>query len=833
MTHSVHPNGAVAITDPNNTQFIGADSSMKDIIEKGLAALLYPNQGLHILLSGETGVGKSYLAEYLASIAFSKKWNNFSGHFVTFNCANYAQNPELLMGHIFGIKKGAYTGAAKDEIGLIEQANGGILFLDEIHRLPPTGQEMLFYLIDKGIYRKLGESDAVHHANLVIIGATTETLESALLPTLFRRFSLKLKVPPLRERTQKERKELLSFFLRREAQKMNIALLIKDSCKEAFLTYSCPGNIGQLKGDIQITCARAFMHHLQQGTNQVTIQEDNLPQQVLSSLKNELQTQSTEQIVAVSKQENPFPICSIYSALATIKGEKQQIGHDQASSINEMQSAINHYLSDVQSLSEKRIESEPAWMRFIEHDLLDALRDFSYYFKADFTFEFGDKQLMAIGLHLEAYRRQGRSSDLTANTVPAPQIYQLVAEKLAEFLEKRIQLQLPENEINLTAHLMASTVPEAVHKDGVSVYLVTHGDSTATSMAGVTNYLLGSPIIQPIDMPLSEATGVTYKRISTQISQHANDAGVLLLVDIGSLVTIGETISRDLGIRIRTLANVNLPMLIEAGRKALIAENDLNEVYHAARDAYLALAPKAQLPVAIEQKQRLIVTVCFTGEGTAQLLNDWLCKNIDSLDRDVAIRPIRVDPVNHDSSMLEVLQKKYQVIAIVGTVPVHFHDIPYIPAAELFMDDGHQRLKKLLEISRTVSQVAFNGQKVANLGKLAKKGLDKITTELNTDLFYTIMTKYFEPIKDYYQLDNDSTIGLWMHIGSLLEKMLQSENTGRPLVLPAQPMERTLSISKNDLKLWEPLFTQFNEKMRLNMSVPIKESLIYLAKQQN
>lgn len=381
---------------------------------------------------------------------------------------------------------------------------------------------------------------------------------------------------------------------------------------------------------------------------------------------------------------------------------------------------------------------------------------------------------------------------------------------------------------------MASTVPEAVHKNGVSVYLMTHGDSTATSMAGVTNYLLGSPIIQPIDMPLSEATGVTYKRISTQIAQHANEAGVLMLVDIGSLVTIGETISRDLGIRVRTLANVNLPMLIEAGRKALIAENDLHEVYHAARDAYLALAPKAQLPDLNEQqKQRLIVTVCFTGEGTAQLLNDWLCKNIDSLDSDVAIRPIRVDPVNHDSSMLEVLQNKYQMIAIVGTVPVQFHDIPYIPAAELFMNDGHQRLKKLLEISRPVSSVPFNRQEVADLGKLARKGLDKITTELDTDLYYTIMTQYFGPIKDYYQLDNDSTIGLWMHIGSLLEKMLQSENSGRPLVLPAQPIERTLSISKDDLQLWEPLYRQFHEKMGLNMTVPIKESLIYLAKQQN
>lgn len=71
--------------------------------------------------------------------------------FVTFNCADYANNPQLLMSQLFGVKKGAYTGADKDRMGLVEKADGGILFLDEVHRLPPEGQEMLFYLIDKGL----------------------------------------------------------------------------------------------------------------------------------------------------------------------------------------------------------------------------------------------------------------------------------------------------------------------------------------------------------------------------------------------------------------------------------------------------------------------------------------------------------------------------------------------------------------------------------------------------------------------------------------------------------------------------------------------------------
>lgn len=820
----------------SDMNFIGADGSMKPVIEKGLAALLYPEQGLHILLYGETGVGKSYLAEYLAKVAFSQKWKETSGKFVTFNCANYAENPELLMGHIFGIKKGAFTGADKDEDGLVEQADNGILFLDEIHRLPPSGQEMLFYLIDKGIYRKLVESSATHHARLVLIGATTETLEQTLLPTLLRRFSLQLEIPPLRERTAEEREAFLSYFLTREAKKMETALLIKDRCREAFLKYACPGNIGQLKNDVQISCARAFMDHLQRGTDQVIIQEDDIPSQVLSSLTSNDQKSDSKFLIAPPDQSDRLPIQNIYSALGSIKAKAHQGAFGQASADKKMQSAINHYIHELQSLSDRRLESEPGWVRFIDHDLFDALKDSEFYFKNDFSFKYGTEQLIAIGLHLEAYRQQAEKKALSPlpEVPPAEHRYRIAADKLAQFLSKRIQLNLPESEIELLAHLMASTTGDSEREKGVSVYLITHGESTASSMAEVTNYLLGSSIIHPVDMPLSEATGVTYKKIRSRLARHLNPAGILMLVDIGSLVSMGETISKDLGIAVRTLANVNLPMLIEAGRKALIVENNLDLVYNAAKSAYLALAPKSQLPKRNKQRQRLIVTVCLTGEGAAQLLNDWLSEHIDAVDKDVVIRAIRIDPVSRDSSMLEMFDNKYRIIAIVGTVPVNFNDVPFIPALELLMNDGIVRLQKLLEISRPVQPFSKNDRSKDRgyMRKLAEKGLKEITHYLDTDLFSELMAAYFDSISKFYHMNIDSEIGIWMHIGSLADKMLEAEKMNRPFSLPQETIER-LPITSEDREVWNPLIQQLENRLSLEMNSDVVETLISLAKQQN
>ena len=104
------------------------------------------------------------------------------------------------------------TRSLTDKPGLVELADEGILFLDEIHRLPADGQEMLFLLMDKGIYRRLGETEVHRKASLMIIGATTENLDTSLLKTFLRRMPVVIKMPPLSERSLIERLQLIGQF---------------------------------------------------------------------------------------------------------------------------------------------------------------------------------------------------------------------------------------------------------------------------------------------------------------------------------------------------------------------------------------------------------------------------------------------------------------------------------------------------------------------------------------------------------------------------------------------------------------------------------------------
>ena len=206
-------------------KLVGAEMSLKMPIQQAKAAILYPPRGLHTLILGETGVGKSLFAEMMYNFAKESKSINEDAPFVRFNCADYADNPQLVVAQIFGVKKGAFTGADKDKDGLLKKADGGILFLDEVHRLSPQGQEMLFTFIDNGTFRKLGDTDTQIKASVQIISATTEDIQSFMLKTFTRRIPMTITLPPLRQRTLEERYLLLESFIREESvrlQKKNI-----------------------------------------------------------------------------------------------------------------------------------------------------------------------------------------------------------------------------------------------------------------------------------------------------------------------------------------------------------------------------------------------------------------------------------------------------------------------------------------------------------------------------------------------------------------------------------------------------------------------------------
>jgi len=241
---------------------IGYNGSIKEQIEQAKAAVLYPPNGLHTLIIGPSGSGKSFLAEAMYNFRLKA---GLGGNFEVFNCADYYNNPELINSYIFGHVKGSYTGADSDRIGLVEKANGGILFLDEVHRLHPESQEMLFYLLDKGLYYRLGDSNK-RKANIMLIAATTEDVDSFLLKSFLRRIPVVIQIPPLEKRSKEERIDILVNLFSSEAKRIKTNIIVYPSVVINLINASFEGNIGELKSIIQVLCSKAFLRRYNNDT---------------------------------------------------------------------------------------------------------------------------------------------------------------------------------------------------------------------------------------------------------------------------------------------------------------------------------------------------------------------------------------------------------------------------------------------------------------------------------------------------------------------------------------------------------------------------------------
>jgi len=203
------------------------------------------NTRANILITGETGVGKSAVAKAIHAMS-----NRAAGPFIEVNCAVLHEN--LIESELFGYEKGAFTGAASSgKIGKIELANHGTLFLDEIGELPPHIQSKLLQLIQEKTIERLSGTRKIE-LDFRLLVATNRDLEDAVRRGLFRsdlfyRLNvIRIHIPPLRRR-QEDILPLAHQFLSRFSEEYGKVLSLSPRFMSFLEQYSWPGNVRQLE----------------------------------------------------------------------------------------------------------------------------------------------------------------------------------------------------------------------------------------------------------------------------------------------------------------------------------------------------------------------------------------------------------------------------------------------------------------------------------------------------------------------------------------------------------------------------------------------------------
>src|SRR5699024_201800 len=621
----------------------------------------------------------------------------------------------------------------------------------------------------------------------------------------------RLTIPPLRERTIEERKSLINQFLSEEENKMGEKLKIDDTCLEMLLNSESPGNIGGLKNDIQIACARAYYRFLNSNNREVIIREEDLSKDIGESRlllqKSKTTIGNREAFMLEKETRKSSKVPNIYKQLDNETKE--------TNSSEKRKSIIFNYIEEITNTYSQTNLSKQGWQNMIDDDLLQSIIRFKKNISF-FDIPINLNQLFIIGLHLQNFRNHLNTKQ-DGSTMPIiihPNItYRQVAQQLADSIEQEINLSLPTEEVELIAHFLT---PEPSYEQeigleiSITVLLVTHGKSTATSVAEVANYLLGNNIIKAIDMPLYASVNDTYKRVKQQILQSNNSKGVLLLVDIGSLITMGDTLQHELDIPVSTLSSVNLPMVLEAGRKSLMKEKSLSEVSKEAQKGMLTFVENKDNKAKLKKK-RLIATVCFTGEGAAQILESWIEDQLSKFDQNVFMRSMRVEPTIQDMTILEELKQYYNVILIIATVRVSIRDIPFIPAWELLQPDGVSRMQNLLEISRQNIYFPTPESHIRNeeIYSLIIEGLGEITTSVNPKKIAQILQLHMDNVSSYYEWDTNRELGMWMHLGSLIDRMVKATLSEKVEEFIASiPVNSNTVPSSEESLIWQPLINE-------------------------
>lgn len=759
---------------------IGAEGSLKKAIEQIKTSIFYPSDGLPLMLNGPSGVGKSYIADLIHRYSIEMGVISEDAPFIIFNCAQYYNNPELLSSNLFGYVKGAFTGAEKTKIGMLEAADGGILFLDEVHRLNEEGQEKLFTFMDQGVFKRMGESEEWHKAKVRLIFATTESLTDTFLKTFLRRVPIFVTIPGLDERGNKEKLQFIYNFLIGEAKNFNKTLSISKPAIESLLSYKFKGNVGELENAIKYTCASVYSRNVK--AEKVVIRLKDMPEKLLHEvieLKSfNINKSSDETIITPNtrleelfeKEESILQIIKntykqIFSLYSDYKRKDETVEFFEKNVFNEIYALIDTLVF------EKSYTTENTMLHFTTSSLQDVFR----YMEASYNVKFNGDSIYTIAYFLyskgseiiewdkdsEKLKEQLYNYILSNNN----EEYQLVS-KLIKLISSKMDISLNmEEEIFLSFYLKSLNIEK--QNNYPKAVILAHGYATASSITNVVNRMLEKNIFEAFDMPID----ISIKEISYKLIEYIknNDVskGLIILVDMGSLKDIYSKIEDYINGPVIIINNVSTQMALYVGdmlRREIYLEDIITKLKENNKTEYEIIYP-------VNFKEKSIVTSCATGIGTAKKIQKLLEQSIP---KDLSINIVVQDYERLKThGTKEAVFQLYDVLAVIGTMNPDIDEINYISLEDLISGRGEDRLIKLFDgiaDERIIRNI--NDNIVRNF---SLESVVSFLTILDTNKILEHVEQCLSNLEVFMgkRLPNDKKIALYVHTSCLVERLIR------------------------------------------------------------
>ena len=752
------------------SKVIGADGSISYMVDQCKAAIVYPPNGLPVLLTGPTGCGKSYMVKVLYEYLKQEKLIPEYAKLVTLNCSEYANNPELLTATLFGYKKGAFTGAYQDTPGLIQEADQGVLFLDEVHSLPDKCQEKLFVFLDKGEFYRFGDNSKVCHASVKTLFATSEDPNTVLLKTLLRRIPVIIHLPSLEERSIEEKEEIILMTIRNEEERIKRKIKIGRQVFNALMSFRFDGNIGQLKDCIRLGCSNAYA---ERRGNTVDIKLLNMPNYIIREAGKHIDDTRTEvEMLDLDKIKNSKEhkyVLHLYDEILKVYDEYYKDGRDFEDCMKMLQEKIGEYY-DYLIYQKQYMNTRIELLEEIANDILKQA-EVRYSLKRDTNKERIIVRFLCDYTQRLSIFRQWEQDHIEeikkcegTFQIKCPIEYE-IADNITKQIGKRMELQLGKfNKILILLHV--HSVQQKGSQNNIFGVVLCHGYSTATSIKDATNKLLGSRVFEAIDMPLDIPTSEIGERLVKLLEREKTYRDAIFLVDMGSLEGICDYIKGKYRGNIAIINGVTTRMALEVG-SAILEKQELKDI------ASTACEHNISTYKIFENKEKED-TILFINESDIHAARSMMELFQNSLIQNVKLKFIPVDYYS-----LTVLKKEapifkdYHVVAIVGSPDPLIPGIPFIPIEEIIEGSAKSEINKIL--TQYISEKELEKFNLALLKNFSLQNVIEKITILNVKIVLDDVEKALERFQKEWKIiiPNKILIGLYVHICYLIERLVK------------------------------------------------------------
>lgn len=746
----------------------GYDGSLRGVVETCKASISYPPNGLPTLLYGQTGTGKSLIARKIYEYGINQGILKKDAEFVHVNCSEYANNPELLTAYLFGYKKGAFTSADHDNPGLIHQADGGVLFLDEVHCLKPECQEKLFLFMDNGSYRQIGDNENVYHSNVFLVFATTEDPKKALLKTLLRRIPIQIHIPSLEQRGLKEKADLIVYLLEYESKQIQKEIRISSLAYQTLLNTVFEGNVGELENCIRQTCMTALF--MNKNKEYIEINNLHLPNtlnfanRTISFMEHHVLT--IDQLKEESKKDTDKTVLKEVDKW-TVKLQNNEILIDEY---------FDHIYLHVCKQINQILFSDQSELYASNINIIDSLKAIIEMVNQKYRCNLKDKDINVICMYLVDYfSNYSTYSKLNTDSYDAfiglikkyyANEYKLVS-AMNELIESHLNLYVNEFFLSCLALYLSKALTLSEQQQRVGVILA-HGYATASSIASSVNEMLGQYVFEAIDMPLDTTTDQILVKLKSFIDRYTKIKDLILLVDMGSLEKIYDHLSHITNFNIAIANNVSTKFALFVG-EGIIKNEPLKHIF----DESIGMLDTNYKITERKEKEKIILCSCATGMGTAEKLKEIL---EESLPEKIPVKVLTYDYSTLVKNQLESdFFDRYEVICIIGTLDPKIPNLKFVSLENFIMNESFDFLWTYFEGMITPAEMNQFQQNL--LKNFSLTNIIMSLTFLNPDKLLEYVADSLNVLQREMNIvfSNNICFGLYVHICCLIERLVLKE----------------------------------------------------------